>query len=663
MEPLPGWTTFCDHTRGILMEKLNKSFYTNDVVSEKDGDDDEVSMTDGDTSTNVRTRKRQLSKASIRSRSRSRSLSLSDEGSTRSSASKIPTARRGRGRPPTTGQYVGLAKAKNEYIEARRRELQVQAEEETADLAHRLREQRLVTAKEVAQCTSEVDTAEVISKQIRDDVSMILTVAKNSGNLKGTYQKSLKDVAASIEANFEKIRTHTVSEETKALQANNNFLNARIKELEKKLAVLEATIEHMNQQRMSTTAADKSVEDPALSMDMTPDSMLQPQGHRRTTTSNRGRRPPSLSPQSDVDQRLLKAIMMQVGTMVNARFESFEERLPPAERLRPPLAADAKTRKKASFASVVEHKLATAPHTTDPKMTGNPSPDVADTQQGKKKKGANATIAKAPKATNKPPTTSVPNPGADEEGWNVVVGGRKARKKAATGTNPKAKPPPAKKKKPKLRPPRSAAVVITLQAEAIEKGITYADVLLKAKESVVPAELGIEHIRFRQAATGARILELPGTEGAKHADKLAEKLRGALGEVVKVARPTKCADLRISGLDDSVSPSDVLAEIARKGNCDAGSVKVGEIRRGPGGMGTVVAKCPVAAAKTLVDAGRILVGWSAAQVRALEPRPLKCFRCLEGGHTRARCTAQIDRSELCYRCDGGTRLVRPLPPL
>lgn len=311
--------------------------------------------------------------------------------------------------------------------------------------------------------------------------------------------------------------------------------------------------------------------------------------------------------------------------MVNARFESFEERLPPVERLRPPLAADAKNKKKASFASVVKNtSTATAPQ----------SIRQANTEK----------LSAASRPSNNPPP---------EEGWNTVVGGRKAkrkaRRKAAVNSNSQAKPPPGKKKR-KLRPPRSAAVVITLQAEAKDKGTTYADVLLKAKQTVVPAELGIEQIRFRQTATGARILELPGTDSSDKADKLAGKLRDALGEDVKISRPTKRADLRISGLDDSVSPSDVLAEIARKGNCDADSIKVGDIRRGQGGMGTVYVQCPVAAAKILADAGRILIGWSAAQVRALDPRPLKCFRCLEGGHTRAQCTAQTDRSEFCYRC-------------
>ena len=39
-----------------------------------------------------------------------------------------------------------------------------------------------------------------------------------------------------------------------------------------------------------------------------------------------------------------------------------------------------------------------------------------------------------------------------------------------------------------------------------------------------------------------------------------------------------------------------------------------------------------------------------ARVELLATRPMQCFRCLELGHTRSRCTAEIDRSGLCYRC-------------
>lgn len=59
---------------------------------------------------------------------------------------------------------------------------------------------------------------------------------------------------------------------------------------------------------------------------------------------------------------------------------------------------------------------------------------------------------------------------------------------------------------------------------------------------------------------------------------------------------------------------------------------------------------PVVAAKKLAEAGKIKVGWVAAKVEALQPRQLRCHRCLESGHTMQRCTSATDRSDRCYRC-------------
>lgn len=566
----------------------------------------------------------------------------SDEEVAMHSRSASSLSKRGRGRPPTTGQYVGLAKAKNDFVEAKRRELELEYEIETTELARRLREQRRTTAKQVAVCADESESAETIGRQVRDDVAMILTVAKNSGNLKGTYQKSLKEVAASIELNFDKIRSRTINEETEALQSSNRALSAKVKELEEKLIVLETTIEHMNQQRITPFAADHDAQDPELFMDTSPSLRTQPRslsrgveeegvGHRRPHRPPPSRPPPPSQPV--VDQELMRAIMTQVGTMVSARLESLVGRLPPEERLRPSLAADAKNKKKASYSSVV-------------KTATKPSSDTTEGQGKKEKK----------KETR--PATSDTTPETSKEGWETAGGGRKAKnknkKKAASKPPPDKKTAEKKKKKRKrkrkLRTPRAPAVVITLQEAAEKKGVTYADVLRKARQNVLPAELGIEQIRFRQAMTGARILQLPDTASAEQADNLADKLRGVLGEAVKVSRPAKRASLRISGLDDSVTSADVVTEVAKSGNCTADSIKIGEVRQGPGGMGSVWVQCPATAAQTLTDAGRLLVGWSSAAVRLLEPRPMKCYRCLEVGHTRSRCVAQVDRSELCYRC-------------
>ncbi|XP_059061649.1 uncharacterized protein LOC131854544 [Achroia grisella] len=39
-----------------------------------------------------------------------------------------------------------------------------------------------------------------------------------------------------------------------------------------------------------------------------------------------------------------------------------------------------------------------------------------------------------------------------------------------------------------------------------------------------------------------------------------------------------------------------------------------------------------------------------ARVRSLDPRPMRCYRCLLTGHVGQRCTAKEDRGGVCFRC-------------
>jgi hypothetical protein len=123
-----------------------------------------------------------------------------------------------------------------------------------------------------------------------------------------------------------------------------------------------------------------------------------------------------------------------------------------------------------------------------------------------------------------------------------------------------------------------------------------------------------------------------------------------LGEAgVTVARPVKRADLRVRDLD-SITPEDVASALAEAGGCPTGEIKVGTICFSPAGLGSVWALCPLVAARKLGAAGKVRVGWEWAYLEYLTLRQLQCYRCLEIGHTRQRCTNDVDRSERCYRC-------------
>lgn len=202
------------------------------------------------------------------------------------------------------------------------------------------------------------------------------------------------------------------------------------------------------------------------------------------------------------------------------------------------------------------------------------------------------------------------------------------------------------KTRPKIRTPKTAAVVITPTAE----GISRAEVMAEARRKIKQEEMGITYVRPRIAVTGAIILEIPGENSSGRADQLAERLRRELQDKpVRITRPVKAAEIRISGLDESVSKEELMAAIANVGNCPIDEVKIGDIRRSTNGLGSVWARCPATVAKAAVTAGRIMVGWVSARIEALPPRPMHCYKCLESGHTRAKCTAPSSRGDSCYR--------------
>lgn len=139
----------------------------------------------------------------------------------------------------------------------------------------------------------------------------------------------------------------------------------------------------------------------------------------------------------------------------------------------------------------------------------------------------------------------------------------------------------------------------------------------------------------------------------------AQELDKVVGDLARVVRSKRLVSVRVSGLDDSVTQEMVVDTAAEAGNCDAGSVKAGEIVAGGSGMSSVVLRCPIPTEKALAEAGRFLVGWSSARVRLLELHPMRCFRCMFIGHTRPICPkAVVDPSRLCYRCGLEGHLAR-----
>ncbi|KAJ0180198.1 hypothetical protein K1T71_003602 [Dendrolimus kikuchii] len=576
-------------------------------------------------------------------------------------AAQTPDAKRGRGRPPTTGEYVGLAAAKQKLVEAQRAQLELDLEREVAE-----RTTAMVTARATrpragpAPADPDPPAAEEqeearaalaggLQRQIAESLAVVANVAKVSKGLKGTLQKALKEAAASIQEATDELLSRTDSEEVALLRAANGRMEAEIADLRRELRSL-----------------------------------------REEVTRPRANPAPPPPPPPEVEMNMA-ANLERMTLLMENRFAAIEEQM-----------------RSVRTAPSPARTLSPAPRArpTPPPTSPTPGPSVEEypplPQRGRKERAvAMSTPPPPPCPAPLPPSTSA------EQGWTTVSRKKKAKSNAqpSSGTQPAAAaadaqttrarrqrgrgrgrkekgdvaqasasqppppppPPPPKKenrargrKVPRLRPPKSSAVVLTMQSGAEERGVTYASLLSRAKANIRLADLGIEGgLRLKRARTGARMLVVPGATSAPQADALAASLRTVLNaEDVRVSRPEKAMYVRVSGLDDTTEGEDVAAAIARTTGCSPESVKATKVRPGPDGAGTSVVACPVAAAKTLLkEETKLLVGWASATVKALPHRAQRCFRCHELGHVAAACTSEVNRSDFCYRCGVAGHLV------
>ncbi|XP_047544444.1 uncharacterized protein LOC125076632 [Vanessa atalanta] len=534
------------------------------------------------------------------------SVQLGDNSESSVSRWLKPATKRGRGRPPTHGRYVGIGKSQEELREAKSKAKtdRFQTEDalavynETAKLALEERAARRANRQTDEHAEDAPKTSAALDTTVQQALDVVLQVADKSGNLKGTFVRALKTAADTIKGAVAELRALTMSEEVARLEAANAQLSGQLAELRREVAEMRRKPQDNNEE-----------------------------GLKR------------------IMEEALRSSREQFGNMLNARMEGIERRLLPEPRLRPPLAADRKEAEAAASSNTARVSAPVEPPTA--KVV-----EKADKKPKKKTKrpsmAAKEAAAAAAKKTAPPPA---PKPGGSGASWAAVV--RQQPNKPPK--KPKAPEKKSKERRPgrKLRSPRTAVITITLKPGAEEKGVRYEDVLAEAKSRIKLGEVGLTSVRFRTTATGARMLEVPpGTNDAeKAADALAVKLREVLSsDAVQVHRPTKCVELRILDLDDSVTAVEVVSAVAEEGGCSAGAIKPGVIARRSGGSGSLWMSCPVAAAKRVLEVGRVKVGWVSARVRLLEPRPLRCFRCLEGGHMGAKCDRGVDRSRLCFRC-------------
>ncbi|XP_047513992.1 uncharacterized protein LOC125055580, partial [Pieris napi] len=440
------------------------------------------------------------------------------EGSSTDTPGSKDRKKKGRVKPPTTGEYVGLA-AEVAYRKAQREEKRTRAEAEILDSVAQARKTRsTLLLSENEECTiyggDRSDTTATVLKRMEASLEVVTKVATKSSNLKGGFVQALKQAVLDIRKDAAALAQKTISEETRALRADNERLHREIEELKKRMETQMPGLEEMEAR-----------------------------------------------------------IYRNLGERLNARLEDLEPRLNPAQRVRPPLAADIATKGRVEAVASIP---ATARQASEMKKNRKKKKAKAS---GESSKSVPIPEVPSTSATVALPTNLGVKSRDGESAWVVV--GKRGKDVNDLPTSPRvrqarasSKTSPKKKASPKLRVTRSAAVSITLAKEAEQKGLTYADIIKEARQKIDLNGLGIEAVKFRRGVTGAAILLIPGTGKDGVANSLADKLKEVLSaESVKVARPQKVTSVRISGLDDSVTAEEIRLAVSAKGECPTDQIR------------------------------------------------------------------------------------------
>ncbi|EFN62147.1 hypothetical protein EAG_13725, partial [Camponotus floridanus] len=180
----------------------------------------------------------------------------------------------------------------------------------------------------------------------------------------------------------------------------------------------------------------------------------------------------------------------------------------------------------------------------------------------------------------------------------------------------------------------------------------------KAREKISLEEIGIEKTRIRKTAGGNVLIAIPGANRGMEADRLAEELTKVLDKEITVSRPNIMGELRLFGLDDSISKEEIMDTIAAQGKCKLSEIRASEIKIMRNGLGMIWVKCPLHAAAQLFKIGKVRIGWSIIKIEMLQAREKQCFRCWRFGHLKYNCKSEIDRTGCCYRCGSSQHKVK-----
>ncbi|KAH9634367.1 hypothetical protein HF086_010847 [Spodoptera exigua] len=258
-------------------------------------------------------------------------------------APKVGTKKGGRGRPTTTGKYVGIGLSRREAAAAIKAaavaEKLEEDERQIAALTKRVTKGRVARLSESSSVVTDVGVeaeelpASDLNQRMVDAVAAIRRVSKVSKGLSGCSQKALKEATASIMESAQVLLTRSTTEETALLRAQNKKLATQLAELRKEHEDFKEEMANFRREQLKREVGLPHI---------TP--QLQPQA-----TSETSKQQPSQ------EMELTRLIRQEMASF-NARFSVLEGKI-----LRPPLAADQRSTQAPTYAAQVAAPRAAQP--------------------------------------------------------------------------------------------------------------------------------------------------------------------------------------------------------------------------------------------------------------------------------------------------------------
>lgn len=176
--------------------------------------------------------------------------------------------------------------------------------------------------------------------------------------------------------------------------------------------------------------------------------------------------------------------------------------------------------------------------------------------------------------------------------------------------------------------------------------MTFAEALHKIKRQECLQE--VEVTAARKTAAGFLLLQFGKGTGAEKVDEIQNKIANAMGEEISVTKTLRKLVIQINDIDPVTDATEVKEKMTQE--LPGEEIKILPLKAGFGGMQRTVATVnDTAAARKLVEKGRIKIGFVSCRIRVL-PTVTRCFRCHNLGRTAAKCTLDKDIKEVCRKC-------------